>query len=130
MTGKRANQHGDHRAQNRTDQVAGVRLREGVPGFDVLRTGVLLRRYLFVHLGFVRALAGWLIATPRYEDKYVFGYHLWDHARHGLAISNRLKDLRGGLAEPSIDPDLRRVVEELVHAHDTSEFVAGAYLEL
>ncbi|MCI0626564.1 MAG: hypothetical protein L0387_33765 [Acidobacteria bacterium] len=99
-------------------------------GFDVAQTAAFLRRYQFIHRGLMRALSGWMIATPRYEDKYAMTYHLWDHAQHAFAIRERLKELRGGHPDSNIEPLLFRVVDEVVHASSTSEFVAGAYLEL
>jgi len=98
--------------------------------FDVAETAALLRRYQRVHCGLTRALAGWMIATPRYEDKYALTYHLWDHARHASALRQRLQELRGGHPEANIEPALIHVIDEIVHAPGTSEFVAGAYLEL
>lgn len=99
-------------------------------GLDVQSSAVQLRRYLSAHRAVMRALAGWLIATPRYEDKYAFGYQLWDHARHALAIQHRLSELRGGFSEASIEPRLDFALSELPHARDTGEFVDGLHVGL
>lgn len=98
-----------------------------VPGYDVLTTARLLRRYFHLHRGIMRALAGWIVAMPRYEDKYVLGYHLWEHAQHAAALLCRLKELRGGLTGPSVDPALARLAEEISDAPGPQAFVRGLY---
>lgn len=97
---------------------------------DVLRAGKLLRHCFCIHRTLVRSLAGWLIAAPRYEDKHVFGYHLWEHAQHAAAVRTRLSELRGGLADANMEPAFAVALVEAVHASNTEEFIEGAYLEL
>lgn len=46
------------------------------------------------------------------------------------ALRERLRELRGGNHDANIEPALVRVLDEIVHASNTEEFVAGAYLEL
>ncbi len=103
---------------------------DGSLGFDVGETAGLLRRYQSVHRGLMRATAGWMIAMPRYEDKYALTYHLWDHAQHAMNLRQRLRELRGGHPDANIEPALVRTLEEIAHASNPCEFVAGAYLEL
>lgn len=97
-------------------------------GLDVQASGAHLRRYLAVHRAAMRALAGWIITAPRYEDKYAFGYQLWDHARHALALQHRLTELRGGISDASIEPRLETALSELPHGRDTAEFTDGLHL--
>lgn len=99
-------------------------------GIDVLQAARLLRHCYSVHRAVVRALSGWLIAAPRVEDKYEFAYHLWDHALHAQAVQQRLKELRGGLADANLPSAEAELLDEVLHANNTVEFVEGLYLEL
>jgi hypothetical protein len=99
-------------------------------GIDVLHAAHLLRRCYSVHRAVIRALSGWLIAAPRVEDKYEFAYHLWDHALHAQAVQQRLKELRGGLVDANLPSTQTELLDEVLHAANTEEFVEGLYLEL
>ncbi len=100
------------------------------PGFDVVETARLLRRYQAIHRSVLRSLAGWFLAAPAYEVKHTFGYHLWDHAQHVREIRTRLHELRGGHPDANIEPSLTFVLDEALHARDTPEFVSGTYISL
>jgi hypothetical protein len=99
-------------------------------GIDILHAGRALRRCYSIHRAILRTLSGWLIAAPHYEDKYEFAYHLWDHARHALAVHERIKELRGGLADANLSSAFVELLDEVVHATNTVELIEGLYLEL
>ncbi len=99
-------------------------------GIDILDAGRRLRRCYSVHRAILRALSGWLIAAPRFEDKYEFAYHLWDHARHAQAVHARIKELRGGMADANLSSAFVELFDEVMHATNTVEFIEGLYLEL
>lgn len=104
--------------------------RNGYRGLDIPMSANLLRRYAQIERELMRRLAGWFLAAPAYETKYAFGHHLWDHAEHVHWIRGRLVEMRGGLVRASVEPALAHAVEEAVHAANSEEFVAAAYLEL
>src|SRR6185437_8954882 len=89
-----------------------------------------LRRCYSVHRAILRTLSGWMIAAPRFEDKYEFAYHLWDHAQHAQVVQHRIKELRGGLADANLSSALAELLEEITHAGNTEEMIEGVYLEL
>ncbi|HWF65777.1 MAG TPA: hypothetical protein VN670_00645 [Acidobacteriaceae bacterium] len=99
-------------------------------GIDILHAGRRLRRCYSVHRAILRTLSGWMIAAPRFEDKYEFAYHLWDHAQHAQVVQHRIKELRGGLADANLSSALAELLEEITHAGNTEEMIEGVYLEL
>jgi hypothetical protein len=99
-------------------------------GIDILHAGRCLRRCYSIHRAILRALSGWLIAAPRFEDKYEFAYHLWDHAQHAQAVHQRMKELRGGLADANLSSAFVDLLDEVMHAANTVELIEGLYLEL
>ncbi len=96
-------------------------------GLSVTESAALLRRSIFVEQQCMRICAEWLLEAPAYEDKYVLGYHLWDHAEHVQWMRERLHELRGGHAEADIAPALKLTLDEAIHARDVTELVAGLY---
>jgi hypothetical protein len=100
---------------------------KGSGGVEIDTTVELLRRYVFIERGLMRALAGWFIAHPDYEAKYAIAHHLWHHAEHVNWLRERLVELRGGRIEASVEPGLGRVIDAIVDAPDAASFVAGAY---
>ncbi|MEX1275771.1 MAG: hypothetical protein WEB62_05565 [Bacteroidota bacterium] len=96
-------------------------------GLSVTESAALLRRYIFIEQECVRICAAWLLEAPMYEDKYILGYHLWDHAEHVQWMRERLLELRGGHAEADIAPTLKFALDEVLHARDVTELVAGLY---
>jgi hypothetical protein len=99
-------------------------------GIDILQAGRRLRRCYSAHRAILRTLSGWVIAAPRFEDKYEFAYHLWDHAQHAQAVQHRIKELRGGLADANLSSALAELLDEITHAGNTVELIEGVYLEL
>jgi hypothetical protein len=99
-------------------------------GIDILHAARSLRRCYSIHRAILRTLSGWLVATPRIEDKYEFAYHLWDHAQHAEVVHRRLQELRGGLADANLSSASVELLDEVMHAADTVELIEGVYLEL
>ena len=96
-------------------------------GLDIKTTVQRLRRYAAVERRSLKILAGWFLAAPAYEVKYALGYHLWDGAEHTDWIRARLSEMRGGHAETSVEPALRLVLEETLHAPSTDAMLRGLY---
>ncbi|MBE7464125.1 MAG: DUF455 family protein [Planctomycetes bacterium] len=94
-------------------------------GLDVPTTVELLRRYTYLERAAIPALAGWFLAAPKYEDKIKLGYLVWGHAERADAMRKRLKELRGGHRDASIEPALQRLGAALAHAPGEHAFVAG-----
>lgn len=100
---------------------------KGIPahGAGIGKTADFLRRCAFVEHGCVRALAGWFLKAPSWEDKIRLGYFLYAHAEHMYELTGKLEEMRGGNRHVSIDPELEKACEELVHAPDVPSFLAG-----
>lgn len=96
-------------------------------GLDIKTTVQRLRRYVALERRSLKILAGWFLCAPAYEIKYALGYHLWDGAEHTNWIRARLSEMRGGHAEASVEPALRLVMEEALHAPDTDAMLRGLY---
>jgi len=99
-------------------------------GIDILEAGRRLRRCYSVHRALVKTLGGWMIAAPRFEDKYEFANHLWEHAQHAQAVHQRITELRGGLADANLPMAMAELLDEAMHAANTEELIEGLYLEL
>jgi hypothetical protein len=99
-------------------------------GLSVYESARLLRRYQQVERACMKVALAWLLAAPKYEDKYAIGYHLWDHAEHVQWIRTRLEELRGGNVDAAVEPLLKVALDESLHARDIAELAAGLYLGL
>lgn len=96
-------------------------------GLPVKTTAHLLRTYAYIERRCIKALAGWFLVLPRYEDKYSIAYHLLDHAEHVTWLRARLSEMRAGLPDAATLPALHRVMEEVIHAPDSNSFLMGLY---
>lgn len=94
-------------------------------GVDIPTTVRLLGRYAFLEKCAIRALAGWFLRIPAFEDKIASGYQLWGHTERVTALRTRLHELRGGHREANIEPVLKEAGEALLHAPDDDAFLAG-----
>jgi hypothetical protein len=108
---------------------AGIVDADALAPFGVEGNAAALRRFAFVERRLVQALAGWLPAAPEMEAKYAFGRHLWEDAEHAELLRRRVRQLRTGERALEAAPSHRLglLMDELVYADDTAEFVAGAY---
>ncbi len=96
-------------------------------GLPIKTTAHLLRTYAYVERRCIKAIAGWFLVMPRYEDKYSMAYHLLDHAEHVTWFRNRLSEMRGGSPDAATTPALHRLMEEVIHAPDANSFLMGLY---
>lgn len=97
--------------------------------YGVEANSIILRRFAYIEQRLVQALAGWLPKAPEFEAKYAFGRHLWEDAEHAELLRRRVRQLRTGerALESAPSHRLGLLMDELVYADDTAEFVAGAY---
>ena len=102
------------------------------PGWSVDQAAERLWRLAFVCRRLHAVAVDALPRTPEWEAKGALGLHLWLDAEHAAALATRVDELR----HPSVDagaapdPRLGRVLDELAHARDTAELLAGGYLVL
>lgn len=96
-------------------------------GLSVPHAVSRLRRYASVERRCIKILAGWFLCAPSYETKYALGYHLWDHAEHVHWLRERLSEMRGGHAEAAMEPALRHLMDEALHAPNTASLLRGLY---
>lgn len=96
-------------------------------GVDIKTTVARLRRYSAVERCSIKICAGWFLAAPACETKYALGYHLWDGAEHTDWIRARLSEMCGGHAETSVEPSLKLLMDEALHAPDTDSLLRGFY---
>lgn len=94
-------------------------------GLEIGKTVDLFRRYAFIEHSCVRALAGWFLKVPAWEQKIKLGYHLFSHAERAYELHGRLEELRGGNRDANLEPALNRLAEEIVNAPDEESFIAG-----
>lgn len=85
----------------------------------------LLRRYEFLERCALRALAGWFLLVPAFEDKIHLGYQLWAHAERVNTIRARLQEMRGGHSEANTEPALQQFGRALLDAPNAHAFLAG-----
>jgi len=88
----------------------------------------IIKRYAFLERAAMRALAGWLPGVPEWEAKNEFGLHIWESADHVELIYQRLRELRTHSPERGLSEALRKFGDELAHAGNTAEVIAGVYL--
>lgn len=96
-----------------------------VRGVGIGKTADFIRRCAYVEQSLVRSLAGWFLKAPKWETKIRIGYLLYAHAEHAHDLTGKLDEMRGGNRHVSIDPDVEKACEELLHAPDASRFLAG-----
>lgn len=96
-------------------------------GWGVYPLADRLRRAAFIERQSIRHLCGWFAAAPPYEVKHRFGYHVWAHAEHVEWLRERLRFLRGGHPDASLDPALLQFVDRVQQAPNTYAFIRGAY---
>lgn len=97
-------------------------------GIAVFELSDLLRRAAYVEKALLRQQSGWFLRLPAWEDKHTFGYHIWNHAEHAGWLMDRLRYLRGGNPDASVDPALKKAVDTALHAPDTDSYIMGAYM--
>lgn len=97
-------------------------------GLEIAKSVEMFRRYAFVEMSCVRALAYWFLQEPDWEVKLRLGYFLFAHAERVFELQGRLEEMRGGHRGVSIEPALELVGEELVQAPDPQSFLAGLSL--
>ncbi|MBU6333359.1 MAG: DUF455 family protein [Chloroflexi bacterium] len=87
----------------------------------------LLNRYRFIEHALVRALAGWLPATPAMEIKLTLGRLLWEDAQHVQQLYLRLREVQRPAFRAPEDDALEHLMAELLHAPDAASFLAGVF---
>jgi hypothetical protein len=97
------------------------------PGFSVAEAAERLWRLAYAYRRLHALAVAALPRTPEWEVKCALGLRIWLDAEHSAALAERVNELR----HPSVDvgsaPDgrLARVFDELAHARDTGELLAG-----
>ena len=109
---------------------AGIPQPDRLSRYGVDQNAAILRRFEYVERRMIQTLAGWLPGAPEIEVKYGLGRHLWEDAEHAQALRQRIQQLRVGARALEKVPSHRLglLMDELVYAADTAEFVAGVYL--
>ena len=75
----------------------------------------------------LRILAGWFLNIVHFEHKYKLAYHLYDASEHVIWLLVRLKEMRAGNPDASIRPELKRMLEQALHAPSDEDFICGFY---
>jgi hypothetical protein len=100
------------------------------PGFSVADSAQRLWRLAYAYRRLHAIEVDALPRTPEWEVKCALGLQLWLDAEHATAFERRVNELR----HPSVDvgtapdPALARVFDELDHARDTAELLAGVHV--
>ncbi|HTE62919.1 MAG TPA: hypothetical protein VK631_21370, partial [Solirubrobacteraceae bacterium] len=100
------------------------------PGFSVAGSAQRLWRLAYAHRRLHALAVDALPCTPEWEVKCALGLHCWLDAEHATALERRVNELRHPSVDVSKAPDpaLALVFDELAHARDTWELLAGAYV--
>lgn len=85
----------------------------------------LLNRYRFVEHELLRALAGWLPATPQMELKLLMGRLIWEDAQHVHQLYQRLREIQTPAFRDPDDPALIGLMAEVIHAPSAQDLLAG-----
>lgn len=96
-------------------------------GLNIAESAEHLRNYIAVEKARLRILAGWFLRIGNYEHKYKLAYHLYDCSEHLSWLLARLKEMRGGNPSASIRPQLKRLLDEALHAPTDEDFLMGFY---
>ena len=96
-------------------------------GLSISQSAEHLRNYVAVEKARLRILAGWFLRLGNYEHKYRLAYHLYDCSEHVGWLLTRLKEMRGGNPNASTRPQLKRFLEEALHAPTDEDFLRGFY---
>jgi hypothetical protein len=100
------------------------------PGLSVAASAQRLWRLAYAYRRLHAIAVDALPRTPEWEVKCALGLQLWLDAEHATAFERRVNELR----HPSVDvgtapdPALARVFDELEHARDTAELLAGVHI--
>lgn len=86
-----------------------------------------LRNYAVIEKHRLKILAGWFLRLENFDHKYKLAYHLYDASEHISWLLMRLKEMRGGNPNASVRPELKRFLEDALHAPTDSEFLFGFY---
>ena len=96
-------------------------------GFSVEESVRRLVRFYWVEKRLTEIAVARLPATPEWEVKCALALHQWLDGEHADALRRRITEMRS--PPPPLDraPDdgLDAFLEELLHAHDTVELIAG-----
>ena len=100
------------------------------PGFSVAASAQRLWRLAYAHRRLHALGVDAIPRTPEWEVKCALGLHAWLDAEHATALERRVNELRHPSVDVSKAPDpaLALVFDELAHARDTGELLAGAYV--
>ncbi|KAF0093060.1 MAG: hypothetical protein E1N59_3189 [Puniceicoccaceae bacterium 5H] len=98
-----------------------------VNGLSIAQTSTRLRNLVAVERARLKILAGWFLRLGDFERKYKLAYHLYDAAEHVTWMRARLKEMRSGNPDASIRPELKALLEEVLHAPDDTAFLQGFY---
>jgi len=85
----------------------------------------LLNRYRFIEYELLRALAGWLPATPRMEQKLLIGRLIWEEAQHVQQLYQRLREVQTPAFRDPDDQALIQLMAEAIHAPSAEDLLAG-----
>jgi len=97
--------------------------------YSVESNAKALQRYRFIHEGLLRIAAGHLPAREDWDIKAALGKHLYEDAEAADKLRTRITELRTPGAALQREPDaaLGLLLDELIHAGDDLELMAGIY---
>ena len=96
--------------------------------FSVSENAKRLSNYRYLEIELMEMIGGWCHTTPPLALKAAFGYHVYDHARNGEMLAERLEQLRSGRerADPAND-EFARLCEHVWNLGSTVERLVAVY---
>jgi hypothetical protein len=96
--------------------------------FSVSENSKRLSNYRYLEIELMEMIGGWCHTTPPLALKAAFGYHVYDHARNGEMLAERLQQLRSGRerADPAND-EFARLCEHVWNLGSTVDRLVAVY---
>ena len=102
-------------------------LQNETTGLRINESSNHLRNYAVIEKNRLKILAGWFLRLRNFDHKYKLAYHLYDASEHVSWLLLRLKEMRGGNPNASVRPELKRFLDDALHAQTDGEFLCGFY---
>ena len=97
--------------------------------FTVAENARRLMRFFYLERRLTQALGAWTLSVPEFEVKLETGRHIFYHADAARLLRERLAEQEKRLKDIDAfrDAQIDQLIEELLHASDAPELLAGAH---
>ncbi len=98
--------------------------------FSVAENSRRLHRFFYIERRLMQALGAWTLSIPEFEVKLETGRHIFYHADAARMLRERLseQEVRQKDVDAYRDPDIDRLIEEVLCAGSAAELLVGVHL--